>query len=141
MPLSIQESLVDIAPSSSLPSASAHPVGTESSPLAAGPSPSNTADECTVDKRPAADSAPLSACQKLCQGASSPPRASSPFGGSLATTFYSTPSPPTTIAVTVGGVLSVSLATPCLATVTTESTMVTTVVVAPRDGREVEGRF
>ncbi|KAF0888651.1 hypothetical protein E2562_016109 [Oryza meyeriana var. granulata] len=107
----------------------------ESSAPTARPSSTNTIAEHVAGKRPAADPAPLSSCKKLRKGAGSPLGASPPFGGSLATIFSSMPSPPATITITVGGVPSVSPATPRLATVTSESTVVTTVMAAPRDGR------
>ncbi|KAF0930301.1 hypothetical protein E2562_031969 [Oryza meyeriana var. granulata] len=107
----------------------------ESSTPIAGPSSTSTVTEHVAGKRPAADPAPLSSCKKLRKGAGSPLGASPPFGGSLATTFSSMPSPSATVAIMVGGVLSVSPTTPRLAAVTSKSMVVTTVTAAPRDGR------
>ncbi|KAF0922857.1 hypothetical protein E2562_002107 [Oryza meyeriana var. granulata] len=104
----------------------------QSSASATRLSSTSSAAKCAADKRPAADLAPLLACKKLHQGAGSPLGTSLLSSSNLATTLSSMPSPPTTVAETVGGVLSVSPATPRLALVVTESTLVTTAVVALR---------
>ncbi|KAF0888270.1 hypothetical protein E2562_013716 [Oryza meyeriana var. granulata] len=106
----------------------------ESSAPAVRSSSTSTATESATGKRPAVDPATPSSCKRLRQGEGSSPRANPPSGGSLASAVSSLPSPHATIAITVGGVLSVSPATPCLAVITTESMVVTTIVVSSRDG-------